>query len=527
VTNRTRWLCIAALACAAAAHAQRDQAVNPGRVPPSVTQVQQPSPPPGAVTQVPQQPAPPSVVVSEIPQAAPAEPGSTAAGAELMRRVQATTDVAERSAAIEQAEQIYTRAIAADPSRGAAFNNLAVLAATKGDAAGARQNFERAIATDDGHKGFYALNYSKYLQATDKPAAIEAARIAVAAAPNSALANEQLGSLLWQERPADLLPFASDLAARGNTELATRFALQCLRSQSRPPEERRAWLVLLASRAAREYSISDAARDALSAELAGLESDPEVGQGSRQLRAALANPPSGPGDVGWWRSQSSTTKLQPTSGRAAMRDLLLSAGDFEARRDTQRADLYYRTALELGERGPDPDSFLRLVELYANDPGQGDARERIASLMGRYEFELFTEKGDAYARGDWPLVYRMHTALGMTYAYLDVWTSNSPYQNGIFQLSNAMVAAERASSRGGRNALALPAVAVEQLARGYASLGRADLAAKARVDGAVALRKVGYASDAKPLIDRIGEAGLRTLDAATRAQYETLRNSPL
>jgi hypothetical protein len=472
-----------------------------------------------------------AVTVTQAPeQAAEPAPGSAAAGAALLRRAQVATTVAERDAAIGEAEQIYLRAVAADPRQGAALNNLAVLAVQKGDQANARQYFEQAIAADDGHKGLYALNYSKYLQETDRPAAIGAARVAVEAAPDSALAKEQLGALLWRERPADLLPFAREVAARGDTELATAFALQCLRSQSRPAEERRDWLILLAARAANEYALSATARETLAQELATLEGDPLVGRGAAQLRAAIEAPPDGTSDVSWWRDQSSASAQQPLSGRAAMRAVLLSAGEFQAARDWRRAEPYFKAAIDLGEQGPDPAAFLRLVELYASLPGDGSAsREALAALMNQYQEPLFEEKGAAYIRGDWPLIYRMHTALGMTYAYLDVWRSNVRFQNGLFQLDHAMTAARNANEmpadRRPNSPLALPPAGVVQLARGYAAVGAANRGAQARVDGAAALHKIGRTADAKTVLATLTTTDVTLLDARARAQYEALRNA--
>lgn len=449
--------------------------------------------------------------------------GSVAEGVELTRRARAATTPAEKQASLRAAEEIYANVLKADPKQGAALNNLAVLAADKGDTTSARSYFERAIASDDGHKALYALNFSKYLQKTDKPAAIKAARMAAAAAPDSTLANEHLGELLWQTNPAEMLPLANDLASRGHTELATRFALQCLTSQSRPAEERRAWLILLASRLAKEYEISDAARESIASDLAKLESDPEVGRGSAQLRAVIGAAPQNGAAISWWGNLSSPPSGQKLSGRTAMRDVLLAAGEFQRARDAKQAAQYYTVAVELGEHGPDPDAFLRLVELYA---GKGATHE-LTELMNRYQYEMFSEKSLAYQKGDWPLIYRMHVALGMTYGYLKVWKSDASYQNALFQLSNAMIAAERANARqnGGGALLALPPVGIATLAQGYLAIGREDLATKARIDGAAALNKIGHAQDSAEAFRAIPASAVQALDAASRTKYEALRSA--
>lgn len=495
--------------CAGTASAAQQQAM---------TRAQQPAPDRAAAEVL-----DPAAGVSEADAARAA-----AEGARLMRKAETVIGAEKKHALLNRAEDSYTRAVATDPEQGTALNNLAVIAVQKGDTANARDYFERAIATNDGHEGFYALNYSKYLEASDLPAAIDAARTAVTAAPESALANQQLGSLLWRTKSSDLLPFANSLVERGDTALATRFALQCLQSGDRPPEERRAWLILLASRLANEYSISDEVRSSISNDLATLQSDPEVGAGSSQLRAVISEPPAGIADVEWWSRQTSSAPPQTASGRDAMRDVLLSAGAFAATQGSPSAEGYFKTAIDLGNRGPDPAAFVKLVELYANLRGDESASQeglaQLAALMEEYQYSLFTEKGDAYARGDWPLIYRMHTALGMTYAYLGVWQSEVPYQNGIFQLSNAMNAAARsnAGSAEGASKLALPRVGIEQLVRGYQAIGRTDLATKARVDGAAALQDAGYSDDGRMLFGAVTADDVRELDATTQSKYEAL-----
>jgi tetratricopeptide (TPR) repeat protein len=454
---------------------------------------------------------------------------SVARGVELTRRAQTTTDPAEKASALREAEQIYTDVVKADPKAGAALNNLAVLAVGKGNSAAARQYFESAMASDDGHEALYALNYSKFLQTSDKPAAVKAARLAVKAAPGSTTAKEHLGELLWQTNPAEMLPLATELVSQGHSELATRFALQCLTSQSRPESERRAWLVLLASRLSHEYAISEEVRRSLAQDLAKLESDPMIGRGSQQLRAVIDTPPKSTADVSWWASQSSVPSPGSATGRAAMRDVLLAAGQVYARQDMKRAEQYFMTAIELGERGPDPDAFLRLVELYAShdssDPATG-AKQQLAALMNRYQFEMFSEKSRAYAEGNWPLIYRMHVALGMTYAYLKTWTSAASYQNAIFQLSNAMKAAERANQdpRWRGTPLALPPVGVQKLAEGYLTTGRKDLALQARIDGAAALNRIGHARASTDVFRSIPAGDVATLDQGSRVKYEDLRS---
>lgn len=454
----------------------------------------------------------------EVPAATTAPTTATPGAANA-----APADSGERRAALQRAEAAYKLAATDAASRGPALHNLATLAAREGRDAEARQYFEQAIAADDTRKGFYALNYARYLQDRDPPAALRAARVAVTAAPDSELANVQLGALLWRHAPAQMLPLARDLARRGRTELATRFALQCLRSQSRPDAERIGWLTLLARRAADEYPIaSDATRAQLRADLANIEGDPVVGRGVAQLRAVLVAPPADRAGIDWWLAQREPQDGERT-GSEAMRLFLLAAGEARAGTDRMAAERYFERAIELGERGPDPEAFLRLVELYATS----QAREPLARLMERYQWELFSEKSEAYARGDWPLIYRMHIALGMTYAYLQVWTSSSPFQNAVFQLENAQRAAVQLNAQAERERsdtrVALPTRALKALADGYRAIGQATRVQRAVLDGAEQLRRVGQPADSVDALAILTPLDVQAMDAATRTRYQALR----
>jgi hypothetical protein len=149
--------------------------------------------------------------------------------------------------------------------------------------------------------------------------------------------------------------------------------------------------------------------------------------------------------------------------------------------------------------------------------------------MERYQNAMFQEKGAAYQAENWELIYRMHVALGMTYAYLKAWHSEVPYQNAIFQLSHAMQAADRANSqrRDGGKLLALPPVGIEKLAQAYIATGRKDLALRARIDGATALMKVRHVQDSADVFHSIPTADIPVLDEGSRAKYEALRTATL
>ena len=376
------------------------------------------------------------------------------------------------------------------------------------------------------HKSRYAYNYSRFLASTDPSAAVHWARAAVDATPDSMAANERLASLLAQTHPEEVLPFASSLLSAGHTDLATRCAMASLGSGTRPAAEKTAWLILIGERVAKEIGVSDEATKAVAGDLDALQADPDVGAGSTQLRSVIIAPPTTPADTSWWRAQSSKLPGNTDSGRVVMRNVLLAVGEARSPTEPKVAESYFDAAIAFGDRGPDPDAFLRLVELYAS-PNRANDLAKLAVLLDRYQRSMFQEKGDAYSRGDWPLIYRMHVALGMTYARLGVWTSEP-------RLSERHLPAEPRDGRseagrrcrvGAPQRIALPPVAVELLARGYETTGDTALAAKARVDGAFALHEIGHVPDSKEVLRSITEGNVADLDQASRSRYERLRTS--
>jgi hypothetical protein len=470
-------------------------------------------------------------------------------GVAYQQRAMRATDRAAQEAAARQAEQAYREATdEARPVAGggggaraqagtqpaeksasqaaAAHNNLAAMYAAIGDHAKASDNYERAIASNDARKGYYALNYARYLEPRDVAKSIEMARVAAQAAPQNADARDYLGSLLWQNRIDAMLPYASELTRDGHNQSAADWAIRCLRTASRPAPEKTAWLVLLAQNAAATIRYSQPGPELREA-IAALRADPEIGRGANELGEILFSTRANADVLGWWRSNTTIASLE-TTPRDTMRgllrataDALLEDGDVGNDRTAER---YLTAAIEMGTRGPDPENFLRLVEVYAN----ADAYEQLAVLMDRYEGDLFSEKSDAYARGDWPLIYRMHLALGMTYAHIDVWESSQAFRNAFFQLDAAQRAAEQLNERALREGrperAALPPAAVTKLAEGYQRLNRSDQSLRIRVEGAENLQKAGFIPESAQVLSDIPADQLQRAAPAVKTQIDRLNS---
>jgi Tfp pilus assembly protein PilF len=441
-----------------------------------------------------------------------------------------TLDGVQRDAAIGNARQAYQQALSLRPDSAAVYNNLAALVLLVGGAetglARAAPYFERAVDVGGARRGYYALNYAQALAAPAPDRALVYARIALDLDPGSAVARRTVGELLVRlPDSAELLRFGARAVNQGHTALATTLALDALRAASpeRTPQWRAALLGLVALALTHDpVNLAQAPDAALLDTLDQLAADPDVGAGSRQLGAALRGAVASPAAVSWWNNEP-LPGLDRTR-RALMRDLLRVLGEQHNRSDVRRAEGWLRAAVELGEHGPDPDAFLRLVELFAN----ADKQPELRRLMERYEYELFTEKGAAYQRNDWRQIYRLHLALGTTYAHLQIWQSpQSPFQNAVFQLENAAKAAERfnadAKRRNLPDRLALPPTATLQLSRAYVAVGKPERAAQVRVDAAQTLLDVQRPADSAELLQTLSMPDMARLTAADKTRVVRLQ----
>jgi Tfp pilus assembly protein PilF len=437
-------------------------------------------------------------------------------------------DDGQYPAAMAEAGHSYRRALSIDPRSGAALNNLAALTAAAGDDAKARELYTQAIELADARQGFYALNYARFLESRDPKAAIEAAKLAVRASPASAEAREFLGALYARTSSGDLLRYARTLLDEGYTKSAAQVALGSLSGPGRAPSEsdRTAALILLAAAITREPPDSLAAFDktATASSLRSVTTDPEVGRGAQELLDMFDTSSLKRLELSWWWRKTDNIPSIQLSGRGSCRSLLRALGETYLYSSKDQAQRYFKSAIELGDHGPDPEAFLRLVELYVNQGPAGEAE--LKQLMDRYQFELFTEKGEAYRRGDWPLIYRLHLALGMTYAHLKIWQGGSEYQNAMFQLSAARNAAQRlndAATREGRaERTVLPPVAVQKLAEAYAATGKPELGTKVKIDTASQYQKLERPADSAEVLKSVSSNELARIDATSRSKYEQL-----
>jgi hypothetical protein len=427
----------------------------------------------------------------------------------------------DRAQAIERSKQAYLDAIKERPVAPAVFNNLGNLLTLAGDNAAADEWYRKAVAAGDVRRGYYAINYAYVLEKRNPQAALEYARMALKASPANEEARAYVGKLAGLSPDGDaFIQFLAESATQGHTKLVVSLALQDLSANAaRSGSSRGDVLALLAFALGRDQvALAQPAAPELIDGLRRTLGDAAFG--ASQLARVLTDPPLSSSDLRWWNQDP--VKVLDRTRSSVMRALLVSLGLQRPQKRPQDSERYFMAAIELGDHGPDPDAFLRQVELYVNQ----QQNFKLRDLMRRYEVELFSEKGEAYRRNDMHLVYRMHLALGMTYAYMNVWSSQSPFQNATFQLENAGRAAERfndqAKRAGKPERLAMPPAAVIKLSEAYVANGQRARATQLRIDAADALASARRPTDSAEIFQTIRKDEVARVNAASQEKYRVL-----
>ena len=455
---------------------------------------------------------------------APGFPQLFLRGAAWQALARSAGDGVQREQAWAEAARAYRQALALNPQSAAAYTNLALLATAQGDGAAARQWYQKAADGPATRGGLYALNYARYLESQGELGpAIDYATRAWRAAPTGTASRQTLASL-YLKSPADdrLAGFLAQALAGGETSFALATALDALQpANARPPEQRKSLLLIAAASMARDpVQLAKAPDDALLRQLRAASDDSEIGSAAQQLLQVLSDPPESAQAVSQWRSDSPRIAAKPPlTPRSEMRHLLQGLAAQRGKRDLASGERWLRVAVDMGDHGPDADAFLQLVGLLANSGRLAELRP----LMDRYQGALFSEKSGAYARGDWPEIFRLHLALGMTYAQMKTWTSQEPYQNAIFQLEHARLAAEQAGGTGA-DRLALPPAATMQLAQGYTATGEVKKATMAKLDGVECLQQAQRTVEGGDVLKAIRPEEIHSMDDAAREKFRRLAN---
>jgi hypothetical protein len=359
------------------------------------------------------QPAPETCVGDDAVDCWLAKGLASAFGAEI------EADAARKKALLEDAELAFQQALALDPVRGAALNNLALVEADLGHVADAERLFERAVALDAPLRPFYHRNFGDFLTARGQwDRAIQQYRGSLEEQLSDRQAHESLATVLSRHRPGAIPEYVRFLLAHSQWLWAEEVVLS--RLQAAPSEE---YLSLLAeARAGQATAPDQLLPQAVVDVLEKLTSHPQLGEGARQLLLLREGGDFTPASFSWWGERP--------GARQAFRSLSRSFGD--SQRQAGRlasAQDYYRLAVLLTSAEPDLVSFRRMLDL----PSATEDVETIDRLAMENERSL--RQGGAPSRTD---LYRYRHDLGLHYAALQKWADCGCPTSGIYQLEQAI-----------------------------------------------------------------------------------------
>ncbi len=328
-------------------------------------------------------------------------------------------DAARKKALLEDAESAFQQALALDPVRGAALNNLAQVEADLGHDTDAERLFERAVALDAPLRPFYHRNFGDFLTARGQwDRAIQQYRRSLEEQPSDRQAHESLAAVLSRHRPDAIPEYVRFLLDRSQWTWAEEVVLSRLRAA--PSEE---YLFLLAEARAGQTTAPDQLLPQEDIDvLQDLTAHPRLGDGARQLLLLREGGDFNPASFSWWGERP--------GARQAFRSLARSFGD--SQRQAGRlasAQDYYQLAVLLSSAEPDLVSFRRMLDL----PSASEDVETLDRLASWNEKTL--RKGGAPSRTD---LYRYRHDLGLHYASLEKWADCGCPTSGIFQLEQAI-----------------------------------------------------------------------------------------
>src|SRR5688572_25346534 len=146
--------------------------------------------------------------------------------AALARQQQAAAE--GRPELLAAAAEFYRQSIAAKPT-GAALNNLARIWQSGENSREVAALYDQAIALKDEHRGTYALNYARWLEAQGQfSQAIEKYRLAASLIPDDPDLRKRIVELLSQHSSSehDTMSYLWDLSCRGEADLVVEQTLK-------------------------------------------------------------------------------------------------------------------------------------------------------------------------------------------------------------------------------------------------------------------------------------------------------------
>ncbi len=409
---------------------------------------------------------------------------------------------------LQDAETFYRRVLEVLPHSGPALNNLAQIYSETGRTAEAEELYQRLIESNSPHQAFYRKNYAELLSRKgDWRAAVDNYKAAVQAQPENVQAYQSAIQFYLSNEQADPAEYLWELLNKDLAIRALESALTFLEKGRWSKAVNEDLLTVVAVSLSRQYYDPVKFRDSPSAKrLGALERNPLIGEGAIRIVDLHAEERFDPIRYAWWGERGSTSADKPRGlwPRDGFRLLIRSLGNwFYKKGSDSRAEQYYRLAMLLSRREPDPEAFLDLVDLYI-------AKNRITEIdrLGQEVIpELFYGKGLAYRYSQLQKVYKYHRALGVVYSSLERWGDVGQPASAIFQLEHARSVAREfnaeSARKGSKDRLSIEPRLIDLLAKGYMRVDHPAASVKVRIDAAEEYVKESNPENARKVLQPV------------------------
>lgn len=311
---------------------------------------------------------------------------------------------AEKKPYFDCAASAYEAALEAKPT-GATMNNLAQLYTVENPER-ALTLLRRAIDLADGRKAFYRENLGDLLARSGRHAEAAVEYIVSSVAEPHRVARRkkaQTEILAWANgaewRTGDCVgaarSYVGHLYAQTALDEAIDTAFYLVEGSARIAEGAGKSLlaVVAASLSKKNYARAQFKDTDVGRRLGEMTSE-AVAQGAHQLVDLYADSVFEANHYRYWRDEVSRKKGIP-SPLEAFTLLSRSLGyDEQSRGDTGTAERYYRLAVNMGDRNPDPGAFLDLASLYVSTRRINE----LERLVAMFDERLYRGKGLAYER---------------------------------------------------------------------------------------------------------------------------------
>ena len=358
----------------------------------------------------------------------------------------------QRGGQYRQAIEQYQQVLGIEPESAPTLNNLGRIHEALGETDQALDYYRRAVKVAKDNQAFYQKQYADLLWKTKQEKAAVSQYEAIALhMPQFTQAHDAVVDYYLQSEQRDpdaFLAYLWRLVEEGEVITASDAALAALASGKRGREAQE--LLTVTTQTLSHDTLSQAQSLHIRDQLVRLTDHPDIGRGVTELLALYQSPT---GDFGWW-AQKGNPWDDPKRGvwpRDAFRAVARSLGRAAERSgQPDRAEAYYFTAAELSQDELDPLAFQALSKLYTR---QGNiAKLEALGSNPNYTDRLFSQKNEAYRRGQLDKIYEYHVTLGYIYGTLarqdqKWWGDSHTPASAVFQLERAISIGQAIDSR--------------------------------------------------------------------------------